>query len=63
MIEFKDIEMQDVEVAQKYQVSKFSYLKSPEEFAQEKTFSFSKGKLRATFLSYSNELHTSLTQL
>ena len=33
MIEFKDIEMQDVEVAQKYQVSKFSYLKSPEEFA------------------------------
>jgi len=42
-------------------VKNFPFLKTPDEFAAEKTFSFSKGKLKAGFLTYSTELHTSLT--
>lgn len=40
------MEVKDKNYFEKYQLKNFAYLKTPEDWAKEKTFSFSKDKLR-----------------
>jgi len=55
------MEMKDYSKLDVYQLKNFPFLKTPDEYAKEKTFSFSKDKLKSGFLSFSTEIHTCLT--